>query len=291
MKRSTVIYKSAPDEGIKEGLINLLTYLFSMRYIFYVLLKGNIKKRYKGSYLGVLWALLNPIISMLGMAIIFPLIVKFKMENYLIYLFSGILIWGFISSATVSGGDAILGNQSLARKIYIPKIIFPYVVVSSEAINLLIATFAFHLIALAFGLHIETNLTYLCCAIVVSYMFGLGVASITSVVIVYYRDIKYIMGVIMQSLFFVSAIIFPVSVIPEKYVHYLEMNPFYHYVRLFHEAIYSGASADWRYFIPPVLISIFLMFSLSTSESATTVPSEAIKVTRTQICCFVRCAG
>lgn len=261
MTKADVVYSAETQKNPIIGSIQLIKELFKMRQLFTVLLSSTLHKRYKGSYLGVFWTMLNPLMTMLGLALVLPLIIKFRMDDYIIYLFSGILAWGMISTSVVGGGSAILANQSFVRKVYLPKLIFPIVLVSAELVNVVITAVVLHIIAMMFGISVNTDILYLLSAIVLIYLFGICLASITSVLTVYFRDMKYLLSVVMQTLFYLSAIIFPITLLPEKYKMLMEFNPFYQFVRLFHQAIYYGETADWSYFLTPMII-VCVMFLL-----------------------------
>jgi ABC-type polysaccharide/polyol phosphate export permease len=256
----TVFYSSTMQRSPIAGSIQLLKGLLNKRQLFLELVASILRKRYKGSYLGVFWTMLNPLMTMFGLALVFPLIIKFRMDDYIIYLFSGILAWNMISTSVVGGGDAILANQGFIRKVYLPKLIFPIVLVSAELVNTVVTAMMLHVIALIFDFSINTNIFYLLAAIVLTYLFGICVAAITSVLVVYYRDVKYMLGVVMQTLFYLSAIIFPITLLPEKYRFFMEFNVFYQFVRLFHQAIYYGDTSDWSLFAIPVIVVCVMFF-------------------------------
>lgn len=257
MNSQEIIYREV-NSGFISGVRQLLQELFNKRRLLIMLLLTALNKRYKGSYIGFFWTLLNPFFHMLSLALVFPLIVRFRMDNYVIYLFSGTLAWSMISASIVGGGESILANSSFIRKIYVPKIIFPIVRVSVELVNSLAVIIILHFIAMVFHFKIHTNLLYLAAAIALTFWFSVAMASITSVLTVYFRDIKHILAVLMQPLFYLSAIIFPVSLLPEKYRYLIEFNFFYQFVRLFHQAIYYGNQAQWVYFAKPFLLACLL---------------------------------
>ncbi len=259
MSQEEIVYSASVRQNPLRGSLQLLEEIWNKRQLLVVLLQAGLRQRYKGSYLGVLWTMLNPLMMMLGLAIVFPLIIKFKMENYIVYLFSGIVAWGMISSSVVGGSDSILANQGFLRKVYVPKILFPIISVSVELVNFIVTIVVLHFIALIFGFSISTDVVYLAAATVLTYLFGISLAGITSILVVYFRDLKFMMGNLMQTLFYLSAVIFPVSLLPEKYQFLMEFNIFYQFVRLFHQAIYEPGAGDWAYFtIPLILVASML---------------------------------
>lgn len=256
---SVTKYKSAPEVGVVKGVVELLKSLVGFKLLIFILARNFIVKRYKGSYLGVLWTLMNPVLSMVGLALVFPLLMKFKVENYVLYIFSGILAWGMISGSIVAGGDSILENQFLLSKVYMPKAIFPLVVVFGELVNLLIAFFALQIVMLVFGYEVDISYLYLLCATVCLFVFCVGTSLVSSLTVVFFRDFRHMVGVFMQTIFYVSAIIFPINMLPEEYRIYMYFNPFYYFIELFHNAIYYGKEFDGVDFIVPMIIAVFMV--------------------------------
>ena len=119
-------------------------------------LKSNVKKdirgKYKGSFLGVLWSFINPLLSVLVYAIVFPYIMRIKVENYLIYLITGIIPWTFFTSSINMGLISVLSNADIIKKVYFPRIILPISTVTSCLVNFLISCLIIVLFCLGSGL-------------------------------------------------------------------------------------------------------------------------------------------
>lgn len=243
------------EGGIPRGLADQLGELAESRSLVWQLYRYRLKERYHGSGLGLLWTLVNPLLMMAGLALIFPLLIRVNMADYILYLFAGITTWGLISGAVAGGGESILSNVGLIRRVYVPRQVFPLVTVLIEITNLVVALIALHLIGILFGLHIATDLPYLLAAIVVTGVFAIGVAYVFSILVVYFRDLKHIMGVGLQAVFYITPIIYPVAMLPENARAIMEWNPLFQFVRLFQLAIHSPAAADWSYFPIPLLIA------------------------------------
>ena len=119
-------------------------------------LKSNVKKdirgKYKGSFLGVLWSFINPLLSVLVYAIVFPYIMRIKVENYLIYLITGIIPWTFFTSSINLGLISVLSNADIIKKVYFPRIILPISTVTSCLVNFLISCIIIILFCLGSGI-------------------------------------------------------------------------------------------------------------------------------------------
>ena len=214
--------------------------LWQYRYLALILIRNRTRDRYHGSALGVLWSLVNPVLMMLGLALIFPLIAKFTMPNYVGFLLSGVLAWGFISNACLIGGDCYLVSEGFIRNVYLPRLLLPVVFVSTEAITLIIGSVALLLLGWTLNFGVLFRPITLVTAIILTYLFCMGIVLGLSVALVYFRDLKNIIGVVLQALFYLSGIIYPISILPENYQILMEFNPFFQFIRLFHIAIYGG---------------------------------------------------
>jgi len=139
-------------------------------------------------------------ISMISIAIIFPLIMKFRVENYVVYLFSGFMGWHLISSSITNGGASILSRAGLLKKYNIPKIIFPVTVSLVEVFNFMMTLFALLLVLLILGYDYTINSPYLILTFFVTYIFALSLSIISSVIFVYFRDLQHLISIFMQKI-------------------------------------------------------------------------------------------
>lgn len=251
-----VRHTSKQKERLLGGILEQFYSIIEYRFVITNLLFSLLTNRYRGSTLGVAWSLLNPMLRMLTLALIFPLIMRFQIENYVVYLFSGILAWGFIMSSITEGSTSILRNETLLKKVYLPKIIFPFVTTSSELVNFLLTAISLHIIGFILRMGIETSVVLFLVSAFITYIFCLGIAAIMSVVVVFFRDMEYLIGVVMQSVFYLTPILYPAEAIPPAYKVFMDMNPFYHFVRLFQIAIYNPDGSSLEIFLIPLLISL-----------------------------------
>ncbi len=254
-KRSAT-YLPHHNIGYTKGMVEELRSLWKSRFVGATLFQVRLSERYQGSGLGVLWSVVAPVLTMIVIAIIFPLLMRMKVENYVVYLFSGLIVWKFISSAITAGGDAAVGYKALITKVALPSFLYPVVVVSVEFVNFVLILIALHGIALLFGFDINTHLFYLLVAMFVTLLFCVGIASFFSLLVAYYRDVRQVLDVIVQACFYLTPIIYPITMIPEKYHMIIEFNVFYQFVRIFHQAIYQPGPPVWQYMIAPAVLAI-----------------------------------
>lgn len=205
-------------------------------------LKSNVKKdirgKYKGSFLGILWSFINPLLSVLIYAIVFHYIMKFNIDNYLIYLISGIIPWNFFTSAINAGMNSILFNADIIKKVYFPRAILPISGVTSSLVNFLISCIIIIIFAIISGIGISTSLLWLPLVILIQYIFTLGISLILSSIEIYVRDIEHIINFFLNMLFYVTPILYTKDYVPEKFAFLLKINPLAYIIEAYHSVFY-----------------------------------------------------
>ena len=180
-------------------------------YNYRQLLKSNVKKeirgKYKGSFLGVIWSFVNPLLQVLVYAIVFPFIMRNTQENYVVFLIIGILPWTWFVTSISQGTSCILANQGIIKKVYFPREILPISVVTSGLINFLISCIIIFIFLLFSGIGFSFYIVFLPLVIIIQYIFSLGVLLITSAIDVYIRD-EYIINFFVNMLFYATPILY-----------------------------------------------------------------------------------
>ena len=205
-------------------------------------LKSNVKKdirgKYKGSFLGVLWSFINPLLSVLVYAIVFHYIMRFQIEHYLIYLIAGIIPWNFFTTALNAGMNSILFNGDIIKKVYFPRIILPISSVTSCLVNFLISCIIIVLFSLFSGVGISVFLLVFPLIAFIQYIFILGVVFILSALEIYVRDVEHIINFFVSMLFYVTPILYTPDYVPEKFKIILRINPLSYLIEAYHSIFY-----------------------------------------------------
>lgn len=204
------------------------------------LAKNQIALRYRKSYLGMLWSLLNPLLTMLVLNMVFSTLFKHQIENFPIYLMCGRLIYEYNSESTRTAMNSVLSNASLIKKVYIPKYVFPL----SSSIAALMNMF-FSLIALMIVMiftHVTPKWTMLLFWLPMAYVFvfSTGLGLILSAINVFFRDIKHLYSVFLTMWLYLTPIFYPIEAIPERVQRIIFLNPLYHYIAMFRGLILYG---------------------------------------------------
>ena len=198
-------------------------------YDYRQLLKSNVKKeirgKYKGSFLGVLWSFVNPLLMTLIYAIVFPFILKDSQPHYVTFIIIGILPWNWFTTVIAQGTSTIIMNGGIIKKVYFPREILPISVVTSGLINYLISCIIIVVFLLCSGIGLSWYILFLPLIILTQYILSLGIVFITSAINVYIRDAEYIINFIINMLFYATPILYSASLFPEKVRWILKLNP------------------------------------------------------------------
>ena len=211
-------------------------------------LKSNVKKdirgKYKGSFLGILWSFINPLLSVLVYAIVFPYIMRIKVENYLIYLITGIIPWTFFTSSINMGIISVLSNANMIKKVYFPRIILPISTVTSCLVNFLISCIIILLFCIGSGLGLSINLLWLPLIAVIQYVMLLGFTFILSAIEMYMRDIEHIVNFVLSMAFYVTPILYTPDIFPTQLSWVLKINPMAYIVNAYRSIFFYKEMPD-----------------------------------------------
>lgn len=198
-------------------------------YKYRELLKTNVKKeirgKYKGSFLGVLWSFVNPLLMTLVYAIVFPFILRNTTPHYVTYLVIGVLPWNWFTTCIGQGTTTFLSNAGIIKKVYFPREILPLSCVVSGMVNYIISLGIIAIFLICSGIGFSWYILYLPLIIVVQFVFLLAAVFFTSAINVYVRDAEYIINFFVQMIFYATPILYTLDMFPAKYQIILKINP------------------------------------------------------------------
>lgn len=224
-------------------------------YLLTILVKRDFKKKYKGSVIGVLWSLLNPLLQVVLLTIIFSSIFNTNIHNFPLYVIIGRLIFEFFAAATNASMFSIIESGDLLKKVYIPKYIMPLAKIFSNFIILLISFIDLILIMIITKAPFTLNLIFVPIYLILLVIFTVGIGLILATIATFFRDVVHLYSVFIMMLMFACAIFYPAEIIPPRYKILLELNPLYQFIYGFRNVIYSGGSFDINNLIICTLVS------------------------------------
>lgn len=226
-----------------------------------LLVKKELKVRYKGSVIGYLWSMLNPLLYMMILAFVFSHVMRFKTENYTLFILTGILGWNLFFQGVVLGTSSIVNNSSLLKKVRVPGTIFTAASVGSCLVNFLLALIPFSLISLwvTGSVPLTALLTPVLLVPYAVFVFGIGL-SLASLNVLF-RDVSHMLEPILNMVFYATPIIYPIDVIPERYRWLLDLNPVAYYIKAIRSLMYERTIPD-----PKLLAILFGLAAVSLGQ-------------------------
>ena len=203
--------------------------MFKELYNYRQLLKSNVSKeirgKYKGSFLGVLWSFVNPLLMTLVYAIVFPFILRSTQPHYVTFIVIAILPWTWFTTVVSQGTNTIVVNGGIIKKVYFPREILPISIVTSGLINYLISCLIIIIFLICSGIGFSWYILFLPLIVIVQYILLLGIIFITSAIDVYVRDAEYIIAFFVSMIFYGTPILYSSDLFPAKFAWLLKLNP------------------------------------------------------------------
>ncbi|QHI97923.1 ABC transporter permease [Xylophilus rhododendri] len=217
-----------------------LTGLWEFKLVLVHFIQQHVTLRYRRTALGFMWTLVNPLLTMAITSVVFSLMMRMPVKSFAVFLFAGLIPWTLFSGCVIQGGGGILENESLIKKIYIPRQIFVISRCCGLLVDALLSFACLFILALLLGAQMTIALITIPLAFLLVFLFAVGMALAMSVLTVYARDAQHIVSIALQAGYYLTPIIYPLEIIPEKYHWIVATNPLYYFIDLFRAPIYSG---------------------------------------------------
>ncbi len=232
-----------------------------------VLVKRDIMMRYKGSALGVLWAILLPLIMLAVYTLVFSIAFNARWgtaENeskvtFALILFAGLIVYNFFSECFNRSPVIVLQNVNYVKKVVFPLEMLPFVILGTALFNAMMSMFIWILGYIVFFGVPHLSILYLPVVLFPLTLFILGISFFLASLGVYIRDIGHVVGVFSTLLMFLSPIFYPLTAIPEKYRFLLHFNPLTPFLGWARDVMFWGKSPDWSLYPLVLLCSIFCL--------------------------------
>lgn len=267
-KTKTVIQ---PPAGIHLNLKELWQY----RELVYFFTWRDIKVKYKQTFLGVLWAVLQPLGMMAIFTVLFSRSSLAKASHdmsYEVFVLSGLILWSLFNTSVSHAADSMVTNSNIIKKIYFPRLIIPVAAITAALLDFLIMFIIFLIFCLIYKQSIHWSaLIYFPLAILLCLFFSFGLGTWLGAVNVKYRDFRYALPFLLQLLFFGTQIIYNSAIVENTWLqHLLALNPMNAVIELFRAPLSSKAadpSMVWIGCISGLLATIAGLFYFSKTES------------------------
>jgi lipopolysaccharide transport system permease protein len=271
----TIVDANQSSHNVWRDIIEWLRDMWVYRELTRNLVVRDVKIRYKNSVLGVLWSLLNPLLMTLVFTLVFTVMTPAggSIHNFPMFVLCALLPWNFFSASVIGTTSSIVGNANLVNKVYFPHEILPLATVLAELVNFCLALVILFGMIFVFGIRLTPWAMLLPLVILIQTAFTLGIGFILATLNVFYRDTQQIMNVVMLAWFFVTPIIYPVSLLPRNYqlwgltidvwrwAHIL--NPMTSLIATYRVILYDGAPPAYDFLLRTAVTAIaFLLLGV-----------------------------
>ena len=247
--------------------------LLQYRDLFYFLVWRDIKVRYKQTVLGALWAVIQPVMYMVVFSIFFGRLAGIPSDGlpYPIFFYAGFLPWMLFSSAVTQSSNSVVGSAHLITKVYFPRIIIPTASVGSALVDFAVASIVLGVLMLYYGIAPGVGLLMAPLFVAGVVVAALGVGLLIAALNVAYRDFRYVVTFLLQLWLFLTPIVYPVSLVPERWQWLMRLNPLTGLIEGFRAALLNRP-IDWGgvavgFAITAVVLAVGAAYFRSTERS------------------------
>lgn len=219
----------------------------------------DLKVKYRRSFLGYVWSLLNPLLMMTVMTVVFSYMFRFDIPNYPLYLITGQTLWTFFNESTNMSMYSVLQNGSLIKKVYIPKFIFPISRVLSSFVTMSFSLAAILIVMVFTKAPFYWTTLLFPIPLLFLLLFSMGIGMVLSALSVYFRDITHLYGVLTLAWMYMTPIFYPDSALPEKIATIVQANPMCAYITFFRKLVLYGTVPEAAMWLRCAGISVVTM--------------------------------
>ncbi|MFA6518467.1 MAG: ABC transporter permease [Candidatus Shapirobacteria bacterium] len=241
-------------------LISEIKNIFKWRELLFQMVGREVKARYKQSILGYFWVVLNPLAQMLVMSFAFSLILRIPTNAasnipYSIFLFVALLPWNLFANSLSSSARSLVDASSLITKIYFPRTILVVAAIVAKIVDFLFALIILIGYMVIYQIPINTNILWVFPIFVIQQIFTIGLSFFFAAANLLYRDIQYLLTLLLTLWMYLTPIIYPADIVPPQYKIFFQLNPLSVIVNAYRQVVLGGS--------PPNYTSLFIALSLS----------------------------
>ncbi len=249
-----------------RGLASLqLRDLWHYRELLYFLVWRDVKVRYKQTALGIVWVLLQPLLSTVVFTVLFGVILGVQTGNvpYPVFALAGLVPWQYFAGSLNRGSTNLVNSANLITKVYFPRLVIPLSSVLSGLVDFAVGFGAMIVLMLIYRVPLTWNVLLLPFFLLLALATALGFSLWLSALNVKYRDVKYVVPFMVQIWMYLTPVIYPVTIIPQRFRPYLALNPMTGVVEGFRWALLgeTGAQAPGGLFAVSVLITLVVLIA------------------------------
>jgi lipopolysaccharide transport system permease protein len=221
----------------------------------------DVKARYKQSFLGVIWAILNPLAMMLVLSFVFTRFIEVPTEGlpYPVFLYCGLLPWNFFATSLSSSAMSLVNNAHLVTKVSFPREVFPISAILVNLVDFFLASSVLFGLLLFYGVRLTFTLLLAPLMLLIQLFLTAGVGMVSSAMNLFYRDVKHIVNLGMMLWMYLTPVVYPTSLVPERYVPIYMLNPMAVIIDGYRKVILEGCLPNSVHLATATLISLIVL--------------------------------
>lgn len=255
--RHSAVYDS---DAFTVPVVYEMRELYRYRFLVWNLIVRDLKVRYKRSFLGFIWVMLNPLLTMAVLTVVFSQLFRFNVQHYPVFVLSGTLIWSLYAQGSTAAMGSLLGSGNIMRKLYVPPSVFVASAIGSAVVNFAFAIVPFFLLALITQIVPSVTWLFIVIPAVLVTLWAMGIGLIISALMVFFQDTFEIYQVLLQAFYFLTPVFYPVKSLPQPLSFLENFNPMYLFISSFQNAIMTGSLPNlWQMLLAVVLSVVALV--------------------------------
>jgi len=247
------------------SLILEIKAIYKWRELLWQMVGREVKSRYKQSILGYFWVILNPLAQMLVMSFAFSLILRIPTNStanipYSIFLFVALLPWNLFSTSLVSASNSLVNSSSLITKVYFPRTILVLAAIFSKFIDFLFASSILIIYLVIYQIPITLNILWIIPIFLIQQIFTIGLSFFLSAANLLYRDIQYLINLILVLWMYATPVIYPADIVPTQYKFIFQLNPMAVIINAYRQTILGGGEPNYVGLLIALSLSLLVLF-------------------------------
>jgi lipopolysaccharide transport system permease protein len=217
------------------------------RYLLIQLTQREIKARYKQSFVGYSWVLLNPLAQLLVYSFVFSIVFRFPTNNvpYPIFLFSALLPWTLFQSSVLTATQSLVANSSLLRKVAFPREVIPYSIVLSKIVDFFFSSLVFVAFLIFYQIGLSASAFLFIPLFIIQILLSTSLSLLFSAANLFYRDVQYLVNLLVMLWMYVTPIIYSLEMVPKQYLWIYNLNPMVGIIEGYRAALF-GTPIDYE---------------------------------------------
>lgn len=252
--------RKKPFPPRNAATMNLMAAALYYRELLAELTKREIKQRYKQSILGYAWVILNPLVQMLVMAFVFSHVLRLGDLGvpYPVFLYAGLLPWTLFTGSLTASANALVGNAGLLTKIYFPRVIFVQSAILAKMVDFFLASTVFVAFLVYFHIPITVQVFWFVPIFLIQSLFTYALSLLIAAFNLFYRDIQYLLNLGLIVWMYLTPVIYPTEIFPDKYRWIFQLNPMAVFVNAYRQAILGDGTVNLQSLFIAACLSFFL---------------------------------